>query len=207
MIQIAASLLAANPLYLADEIKSLEGIVDRLHLDVMDGHFVPNLALSVDTIQNIPEQYLRDIHLMVIDPVKVARWLHLRATDTVYFHPQTPVVTTELIDMITGLGALPGLVIDLDYPLETNMSLLAQFHAFLVMGVRPGFSGQAFNVQAIDHVSWLKMHFPDAEISVDGGINANNAAQVVAAGAEVLVTGGYLFQSTDKATAVQSLKH
>ncbi len=206
MTQISASLLAANPLCLEKEIEDVAPLVDRLHLDVMDGHFVPNLALGVSTIQSIPEIYRRDIHLMVADPIEVVRWLHVRATDTVYFHPQNRADMQVLIDTITALGAEPGLAIGLDYDLEAHIADLAFMHSFLVMGVKPGFSGQKFNESAVQVVSWLRKHFPEATIAVDGGINAENAALLKSAGADILVTGNYLFEAVNRKEALQLLR-
>lgn len=206
MVEISASLLAANPLHLQAEIKSVSELVDRLHIDVMDGHFVPNLALSTSTIQAIPEQMRRDVHLMVTNPEEVVRWLHIRATDTVYFHPQATLDCRALIDTITGLGAEAGFAITLDYDLEQNLALLSNVHSFLVMGVKPGFSGQAFNDVALSKISWLRQHFPEVSIAVDGGVNAANAGKIISVGANVLVTGDYLFQAKDKADAVAVLK-
>lgn len=200
--QIAASLLAANQLYLAEELASIENVVHRLHLDVMDGHFVPNLALGTDVIKAIPAYWKRDIHLMVTQPENVTKWLDLRAGDTVYFHPQTMTQPQHFIEMLDARDIIPGFAINLDFPLEESSILLSQVDTFLVMGVSPGFSGQTMDENTTKRIVWLRNHFPQATIAVDGGVNAKNAKVLVENGANILVIGTYLFSANDRKEAI-----
>lgn len=205
MIEIAASLLAADPLCLRDELKSIETIVDRLHLDVMDGHMVPNLALSTDIIHAIPDSWQRDIHLMVEQPETVAEWLHLRAGDTVYFHSQTVSEPQKFIEALTTVGVVPGFAINLEYALEANFQFLNQVDHFLVMGIKPGFSGQHMDDRTPLRIQWLRDRLPQSTIAVDGGVNDTNSAQLIAAGANVLVISSYLFGAENRKGAVEKL--
>ena len=205
MIEIAASLLAADPLRLGDEIQSVETLVSRLHLDVMDGHMVSNFALGTSAIQAIPDSWQRDIHLMVERPEVVAKWLQLRAGDTVYFHAKTVTNLLQFIEDLTTFGAVPGLVIDLDFDLDKNYEVLSQVDHFLVMGVKPGFSGQHMNESTVSRVKWLRDRLPQASIAVDGGVNDINAQFLVCAGANILVAGSYLFTAKDRKFAIQNL--
>lgn len=204
-IQIAASLLASDQLNLMTELASIKNLVDRIHLDVMDGHMVPNMALNPAVIRAIPDDWQRDIHLMVINPEEVSEWLDLRAGDTLYFHSHAAENLQKFIESLNTRGVVPGFAIDLDFPLEENVQLLATCDSFLVMGVKPGFSGQTMNINTVNRVQWLKERFPQTTIAVDGGVNNKNALQLVKTGADILVVGSYLFRAQNRAEAIKTL--
>ncbi|MBI4835860.1 MAG: hypothetical protein HY817_01225 [Candidatus Abawacabacteria bacterium] len=206
MIEIAASLQAANPLDIAAELTSIEGLVDRLHLDIMDGHMVPNLALSTDLVRAIPDTWQRDLHLMVEKPDVVAEWLDLRAGDTLYFHPYAISSPEKLVSSLTDRGVIPGFAINLEYDLPANFATLALVDHFLVMGITPGFSGKHMDEKTTSRIQWLRERFPQATIAVDGGVNDKNALNLIRVGANILVVGSYLFSTADRKVAIDHIR-
>ena len=213
-LKIAPSLLAADFSRLAEEIQYIEDAgADLLHLDVMDGHFVPNLALSPGLIKSLRPltQLPFDVHLMLTHPQEHIPAFVEAGADRITVHLEvnsTPIFA--LIDRIKSHGVEVGLALCPPTEVETVSPFLSQVDLVLPMSVNPGFSGQSFQLPALEKMDWLKQKIERDNLSVtiqaDGGVNADTVAAVVANGATVLVAGSAIFKSDDYRAAIQELR-
>ncbi len=214
-ILIAPSILSANSLQLADEIAAVEELgADWHHLDVMDGHFVPNLTFgppliaALKAVARIP----LDVHIMVSNPDARALDYVRAGADILVFHVEAALHAHRLCQVIQDAGARPGVAINPATPLETLVPLFPFVDVINVMSVNPGFGGQAFIPAAVGRISALahllvKHGVSDrVRIEVDGGINENTAQLVVDAGATILVAGSYIYGAKDRKKNIDLLK-
>jgi ribulose-phosphate 3-epimerase len=174
-LELSASLFAANPLEFGQTIqKCLQAGIHHLHLDIMDLHYVPNLALSFDTIHQITQQYSSctlDVHLMVQDPIIAVDKLPPKGIRHVFFHPHTnPTTNLQIIKHIQKTEALAGCTLNPNECWSTISPLLTHVSCALIMGVIPGFSGQVFQATAYQHLQKIGNH-PHIHWAVDGGVN------------------------------------
>lgn len=212
-VRIAPSILSADFARLADEIRAAEaGGADLLHLDVMDGHFVPNLTIGpavVKSVRRITELPL-DVHLMVTDPEAFIGPFRKAGADWITFHEEVAGDPRALAEKIRALGARAGMSLNPDTPFARAAPAVGDLDLLLVMTVHPGFSGQAFRPEVVRKIAaaseWKSKHGLGFAIEVDGGIGPDTAAQVVAAGAEILVAGSAVFGRGDAASAVQAIR-
>ena len=211
-IEIAPSILAADFARLGEEIKSVEPFVKRIHIDVMDGHYVPNLTIGIPVIQSIRKitSLIFDVHLMVVDPVPFVVPFAQAGSDVITLHIETLQDPDEAIDFIHSTGKKAGLSVHPDTPIELIFPFLAKLDNVLVMSVRPGFGGQEFMPEAIERISDIRHAIENAHsnavISVDGGITAGNAREIAEAGAGILVVGSAVFGTGDPSAAVRELQ-
>lgn len=208
---IAPSILSAN---FANLEKSLQRVssAEWLHVDVMDGHFVPNITIGplvVKGVNTLSNQVI-DTHLMITDPYKYTEAYAKAGSDYITFHIETVSSPIELIKHIKSFGVKPGISIKPDTQVEAIKELLPFVDQVLVMSVEPGFGGQSFMHSAIDKIKLLdslrKSNNYKYLISVDGGINEETSKLVKAVGVDVLVAGSYVFNSENAEEKITSLR-
>ena len=203
-IKISPSILSADFSQLAEEIKRLEdGGADLIHVDVMDGHFVPNLTIGPPVIKSLRKytKLLFDVHLMIAPVHKYIKDYANAGSDIITFHPEATDNLDETINHIKELKKKVGISLNPDSPIELIRDKLSEIDQVLVMSVYPGFGGQEFMPETIPKISELKkikdnlkLNF---DIEVDGGINFKNAKSVINAGANILVSGTTIFKENN----------
>ncbi|MEE9213077.1 MAG: ribulose-phosphate 3-epimerase [Phycisphaeraceae bacterium] len=217
---VAASILSADfGKMTADCRDVLDKGADLLHLDVMDGHFAPNLTMGVDMIRGVrrhlPDVFL-DVHLMVERPSDYVDMFAEAGANLFSFHAEVSQPMRDasaggedadaLIERVRAAGMYAGLVINPPTPAEALEPWLGKLDLVLVMSVTPGWSGQAFMSDVLDKARWIKQRIgPNTRLEMDGGLNADNAPAAVAAGVDVLVTASALFGADDRAAVIRQL--
>ena len=206
---ISPSLLAADFCHLEDELKKIKkGGAECLHLDVMDGVFVPNISFGVPVIQSLRgcTDLLFDVHLMILRPLDYVETFAKAGADAITFHLESESDPKETIAAIKKAGCKAGISIKPATPAEELLPLLPELDLVLVMSVEPGFGGQEFMPEVLSKISLLRQAAPSLHISVDGGINGETGRLVKEAGADMLVAGSYVFGAADPAAAIASLR-
>jgi ribulose-phosphate 3-epimerase len=208
---VAASVLSADFSRLGEEINALAAS-DIIHLDLMDGHYVPNLSFGyplVECIRKLTDKPL-DAHLMVSNPDAYVDALAKIGVQWISFHQETVYHPHRLIQQIKTYGIKAGLALNPGTPVESISALLPDLDFVLVMSVNPGYSAQSFIPSAIDKVKTIntlrKTMNPSLLIEVDGGVSADNSLILTSAGADILVSASYIFKSHDYTQAINSLK-
>ena len=213
MVKLSPSVLTADFLTLADDIKRLEAAgVDMLHLDVMDGIFVPNISFGVPVINSIKKHSTvpLDVHLMIDRPHRYIKEF-AKVSDWLGFHYEAGSPVAETLKEIRELGCKSCLTIKPCTQPEEIYEFLPLCDMVLVMSVEPGFGGQKFMPSALEKLTKLKNKAAELglniELEVDGGINAETAPLAVEAGATVLVAGNYIFTAEDMKKTAQEIKN
>ena len=208
MIKIAPSILAADPLNLErDVIKAEKAGCDWIHVDVMDAHFVHNLAYSPDVVRRLKEvtSLPLDVHLMMDHPETLAEAFIEAGADSLTIHAEADTDVKELLDWIRGKGRLPGVAIRPGTPLEGVVPYLDDADLVLTMTVEPGFGGQKLEPEVADKIRDLRdMGYPGL-IEADGGICEDNIRMLVENGLTVAVMGTALFHAEDMPASVKRL--
>lgn len=212
--KIAPSILSADFGRLNEEIASIEDHVDFIHVDVMDGHFVPNLTLGAPVVACLKSKKPMECHLMIEHPekyvedfIKAGAWMitiHVEATSAKA--GQAGDRTQEVLEQIRVLGGKSSLSLNPETPVEAVEPYLDLVDMILVMSVHPGFGGQSFIHDVLAKVKRLRELRPMLDIGMDGGVTAVTAALCVEAGANVLVAGSYIFEADDRVTAIRALR-
>ena len=213
MALLAPSLLSADFVRLAEEIARVEAAgADWLHLDIMDGHFVPNLTFGppvVAAIRKITKLPL-DVHLMVTNPADLVEQFAAAGADWLTVHVETEPHLHRLVNRIRELGVKPAVTLNPATPVAQLDEILSEVDMVLVMSVNPGFGGQKFIPASLAKISRLKEKLSQIGrpvlIEVDGGVNEATAPQLVQAGADVLVAGSAVFGSADMKATISALK-
>jgi ribulose-phosphate 3-epimerase len=212
-IRIAPSILSADFAALGAAIAAAEqGGADLIHVDVMDGHFVPNITIGppvVKSIRNVTRLPL-DVHLMITDPDRYAESFADAGADMLSVHVEVLPHLHRSISLIKGLGVKAGVVLNPSTPAVAIEEIAGDVDFVLVMSVNPGFGGQKFipsSLQKIGRVrAMLDRAGNRAPIEIDGGIDLSNIARVVDAGVEIIVAGSAIFHAPDPAAATKALK-
>jgi len=206
-IKIAPSILSANFAELGDEIKRVEEAgADMLHIDVMDGHFVPNITIGVPVVASIKKitNLPLDVHLMIENPERYIEAFKKAGADIITFHIEATKHAHRLVQEIKALGVKVGISINPATPISLIENIKDEVDMILVMSVNPGFGGQKFIEEVLTKISALSGS--KAEIQVDGGIGTDNIAKVVSAGADIIVAGASIFGAKSSANAVKELR-
>lgn len=210
MAIVAPSILSANFNYLLAEVKSVSS-AEFLHIDVMDGHFVPNISIGALVYKNLKTEIdmVMDVHLMISDPVKYAKDFVEAGADYLTFHYEAVDDVLGTIKYIKSLGVKVGISIKPNTKVEVLDEYLNELDLILIMSVEPGFGGQKFMPSSIDKIAYLKKQRDINDylylIEVDGGINLETAKMTVAAGVDILVAGTSIYKSENRDKAIKEL--
>jgi len=210
LIKIAPSILSADFANLGRDVKRVEQAgADMLHIDVMDGHFVPNITVGVPVAESLRKitRLPLDVHLMIEEPEKYMQPFARAGSDIIVFHIEATDRPEDLIARIRQLGAKPAISVNPETGLDKIWGLLDKLDMVLVMFVHPGFAGQTFMSEVLWKVRELREKAPEGfDIEVDGGINEETISEVARAGANVFVAGTAIFSKPDVAAAIKALR-
>jgi len=213
MIEIAPSILSADFTRLGQQIEIVEGAgASLLHVDVMDGRFVPNITVGLPVVKAISRatQLPIDAHLMIVEPGRYAEQFVKAGAQMVSIHIEADPHAHRTLSAIRNAGAQAGVAINPATPLSDLDEALKFADYVLLMSVNPGFGGQAFIPESLDKVRRLRKMIDErglkARIEIDGGIDAENIAEVASAGAEIIVSGSAIFGASDPAVALRKLR-
>lgn len=213
MIKIAPSILSADFAKLGEEIKDVErGGADYIHVDVMDGHFVPNITIGpliVEAIRPVTKLPL-DVHLMIENPDLYIESFANAGADYITVHVEACRHLHRTIGLIKSLGVKAGVVLNPATPVNTIQHVIKDIDMVLLMSVNPGFGGQSFIPEVLPKIREVKamaeQYNPTLEIEIDGGVNEETAKLCIEAGANVLVAGSAIYNKSDRKAAIDAIR-
>lgn len=211
-VRIAPSILSADFSRLGEEIKAVDAAgADYIHVDVMDGHFVPNITLGpvvLDSLRKVTKKTF-DVHLMISPVDPFVEGFAKAGADIITFHPEAGAHPHRTIQVIKSFGKKAGISLNPSTPVSVLDHLIDDLDLILIMTVNPGFGGQKF-IPLLDKIKEVRQRIEKCgrpiDLEVDGGINPETAKQVIAAGADVLVAGTAVFKEKDYAEAIRRLR-
>lgn len=214
MIKISPSILSADFARLGAEIRTVEhGGADYIHVDVMDGHFVPNITIGAPVVQALRQvtQLPLDVHLMIENPDLYIPDFAEAGADIITVHQEAVPHLHRTVQLIHSLGKKAGVSINPATPASTLEVIVSEVDLILVMSVNPGFGGQSFIPAVLPKIKELRAMIERSgraiELEVDGGVKVDNIAEIAAAGADVFVAGSAVFNAPDYGEAIAALRH
>lgn len=211
-VLISPSILSANAAAFANDMKIVEDYVDMYHIDVMDGHFVPNISFGLPVLKAI-KQYSNkpfDVHLMISNPAEYIKDFVSCGADMISVHYETCPHLHRVIQAIKAEDVASGVVLNPATPISVLENILADIDMVLIMSVNPGFGGQKFIPSALEKISALRKMIDarglEVHIEVDGGVGCDNAGEIIAAGANILVAGSAIFGASDPVEAIKNIR-
>jgi len=207
MTEIVPSILVKTREELIEKVIAVEPYVDRIHLDIADGIFVPNITISgFEEIEDLDTDLKIGVHLMVSKPENhIVRWLETPA-DQFIFHIEATEKAQEVIDKVKEADKMVGIAINPQTPISAIESFIDQVDLVHFMTVEPGFYGGEFVESVLNKISDFHFYYPDKPIEVDGGVDPETEPKLIKAGVSLLVAGSYIFKSKDHAKAIEKLK-
>jgi len=209
-IEIVPSILSSDFARLADEIAEIEsGGVNMVHLDIMDGHFVPNITIGPPVVEKLRKhsKLFFDCHLMITDPRKYAPIFIKAGANNLTFHIEVEQDPAELIKMLHDMGATAGLCLNPETPVNAIENVANLADMILVLTVHPGFGAQQFIPEAAKKIIQLKKILgPEIRIEVDGGMDSQTAPLIVSYGADTIVAGNAIFSKPDRIAAINAIR-
>ena len=205
MVSIAPSMLGADFGRMRDAAELVAPHSSYLHMDVMDGHFVPNLTMGVDLVKALNGIAPLDVHLMNTDPVDFIDDFYNAGAEIISVHVEAN-NTREALVKINEKNIKSGIAFNPSTPKEKIIPYLDIADMILVMSVEPGYCGQSFHENAIDRVKYFKTNYPNKIIEVDGGVSTQNSAILSKNGADILVAGSAIFKSNDPIQTIAEMK-
>ncbi len=205
MVKIAPSMLGAD---FGDMRKAAMLVAPEsgyLHMDVMDGHFVPNLTMGSDLVKSLKGIAPLDIHLMITDPCDFIEDFAKAGAEIISVHIEAN-NPKEAIELIKKKNIKAGIALNPSTPTDAIDSVVEEADMILVMSVEPGYCGQSFHEDSIDRVRNYKEKYPKKIIEVDGGVNTDNSAKLIKAGADILVAGSAVFNSNNPIATINQMK-
>jgi len=205
MVSIAPSMLGADFGKMREAAELVAPHSSYLHMDVMDGHFVPNLTMGVDLVKALKGIAPLDVHLMVTDPLNFIDDFHDAGAEIISVHVEAN-NPMESLKKINEKNIKSGIALNPSTPKDKIIPFLEFADMILVMSVEPGYCGQSFHENAINRVKFFKTNYPEKLVEVDGGVSTANSALLVENGADILVAGSAIFKSKDPISTIAQMK-
>ncbi len=205
-LKIAPSILGVDYGRMNEHLVELAPFSDYFHVDVMDGNFVDNISIGAPVVERIKSDVPLDCHLMINNPHRYIKDFAEAGAYSITIHAEASLHLSDDVQKIKDAGCKACVALNPDTPVDKISKVLPMLDMVLVMSVHPGFGGQAFIPEVLEKVKWLREHYPNLDIQIDGGINEETARLAIEAGANVLVSGSYILKSDDPAKAAASLR-
>jgi len=207
IIKVAPSILSSDFGKLNEEIKTIEQSADLLHVDVMDGNFVPNLTFGAPIISKIKTKLSLDCHLMVDHPESYIESFVKAGADIITVHVEACTHLHRVVQQIKSYNIKAGVALNPHTAVESVKHIIEDIDMLLLMTVNPGFGGQKFINEVIPKIKTARANWDWIDIQVDGGINNITSKEAIDAGANILVAGSYVFKAKDRGKAIESLRN